>query len=167
MSAYVGDPGPGYSAPVQNVGYDPNAGYGFRPDGTPKGLGYFGPMLAPDGNHVTEISVSTTFDGEDVLFPLVVPTLTDQQVKRLVNGDYTDHDTYRRAWDHAMSRRRQGRSVWAEPGEIYPLPPAFQPPEPSPVQWLTGDYRKSYDDAYRRYDPYPLLGERATSPSLE
>lgn len=41
----------------------------YRPDGTPKGPGFLGAMLRPDGRMATEISTWVKIDGEDVLIP--------------------------------------------------------------------------------------------------
>jgi hypothetical protein len=124
-------------------------GYGFRLDGSPKGYGYFGPLLGPGDNFVTELSASWG----DTLYPLVNPNLTYDQLMNLMSGGWPDPRTVEAARAHAASRLAAGRSVWAEPGEIYPLPQ----PDPSPVQWVLDFFRpnaSAREDAYRRYDPY-------------
>jgi hypothetical protein len=173
--------GPGVASSSAPVRYDPNAalpgyrdpGYGPREDGTRKGFGYFGPLLGPGGDHVSELSASASVDGRDLLFPLLVPTLNFDQLMNLMNGGGADHATFSKALNHARGRMGQGRSVWAEPGEVYPLPSPFAPPPaPGPVQFLMDFGRfvagmpsrpDPYAEAYRRYDPY---GSMTSSPSV-
>jgi hypothetical protein len=123
---------------------------GFRLDGTPKGDGYFGPLAGPDNTSVTELSTSVELDGTEYLIPPVVPTLTRDQLTGLVAGNEPDRDLVERAWSHARGRTALGRSVWAEPGEVYSLPVPFEPPDGALDD---AGYLAAWDEAYRRSDP--------------
>lgn len=97
--------------------------YGTRPDGSPKGAGYFGEITHPakPGTEFTEWTVGVTVDGKDMDIPLIVPTLSRKELQAVLQGKET-RAIIRKAVDHALSRMKQGRPVYAEPGEYYPLP---------------------------------------------
>lgn len=99
------------------------ATYGKRPDGTPKGAGYFGEIAHPDNpsNFSTELTVGVNIGGKDMTIPLLVPTLTQQEIRAVLAGKESDA-IVKKAVDHALSRMKQGKTPYAEPGEYYPLP---------------------------------------------
>jgi hypothetical protein len=69
--------------------------YGTRRDGTAKGEGYFGLLSRPDGGVSTEISVSTdALGGRE--FPLLVPTLTPEEVTTLLSIPMDDPDFFQK-----------------------------------------------------------------------
>ena len=89
--------------------------YGKREDGTPKGVGWLGMVPRKDGKGVsTELSMGITLDGEEVLIPLMVPTLTQQELEYLVNETTGIHDVpetiKRKAMDHGLMQIRKGQS---------------------------------------------------------
>ena len=99
------------------------ATYGNRPDGTPKGAGYFGEIPHPKkpGVFSTELSIGVNFDGEETQIPLLVPTLSRQDIDAVIAGKDTDA-IVRKAVDHAKMRLQQGKSPYAAPDEFYDLP---------------------------------------------
>lgn len=104
--------------------------YGKRPDGTPKGKGYFGEIKRPDGNVMTEISIGVGLNGKETQIPLIVPTLNKQELDALMKNDPKSKDFMRRipssvidkAVEHAVQRMKQNKSPYAEPNEVMGLP---------------------------------------------
>lgn len=99
------------------------ASYGKRPDGTPKGAGYFGELAHPDNPSrvSTELTIGVEVGGRKMDIPLLVPTLTQQEIRAVLSGKESDA-IVRKAIDHALGRLKQGKTPYAAPGEYYPLP---------------------------------------------
>jgi hypothetical protein len=99
-----------------------------RPDGTTKGNGYLGVLKASDGSDVTEFSTSTSdfkVKGKEVLFPIIVPGLTKEELKLLLtdvipNKKRIPDAIYKKAVDHAKKRIKEGKNVFAEAGDYKP-----------------------------------------------
>ena len=98
--------------------------YGSRPDGTPKGLGYFGEIARTDEPDYisTELSATVGIDGEERLIPIIVPTLTAEELAHLVDGGQPTVGIVRKAVEHARARIKANKSPYAEPNERHPLP---------------------------------------------
>ena len=92
-------------------------GYGPRNDGTRKGRGYFGEIPTTDGKVMTELGVGVEIDGKEVEIPLLVPTLTREEISLLASGQRPSPSVMKKAIDHAMARMRQGKSPFAQDGE--------------------------------------------------
>lgn len=87
----------------------------LRTDGTPKGKGYFGELKRPDGKISTELSVGVEIDGNEVLMPLLVPTLNEKEKRYLIDefkpgDDRPPAHIMRKAQKHALERIRTGKS---------------------------------------------------------
>jgi hypothetical protein len=105
-----------------------------RPDGSLKGIGYLGEQKLPDGSVATEYSmandsVGKTPDGNWRDFPLLVPSLTAEELSLLVNDVIPNRrpvppSIERKATEHALARMMAGRSVWADESDI-PYSPAL------------------------------------------
>lgn len=115
--------------PEQDVGGV--APYGLRYGGdTPlgsnpsvKGRGYFGPIQTKAGDSMTEFSSSFTHNGKQIAHPLVVPTLTVDELKLLLGGGDIPNSIYQKAQDYALKRISEGQSPFADQtGFKYPLP---------------------------------------------
>jgi hypothetical protein len=93
--------------------------FGFRHDSpTLKGKGFFGALRNRYGQPSTEIS-TVTKDGFD--YPLMVPTLTRQELYTLLNakeGEQLPDTIYEKAYKHAMQRQAQGLSPFAGSSEL-------------------------------------------------
>ena len=96
----------------------------LRTDGTPKGTGWLGVMKAPTGKDVTELSIGVELGGKETLIPLVVPTLSQDEVQYLLdNSDSLDLQSeetdpiVRKAIDHAIMRQQTGKSPFADAPE--------------------------------------------------
>jgi hypothetical protein len=100
----------------------PPPDYGNRPDGTKKGVGYLGVLARPDGNVSTELTVGVNFDDKEQDIPLIVPTLNKEELKYLLETQEDSPDFFKKmpssimdkAVDHARSRQKQGKSVYAD-----------------------------------------------------
>ena len=80
---------------------------------SPKGKGYFGELKSKDGV-MTEYSTADD-KGE---YPLVVPTLTKKELDRLTGGDEPTEEMEEKARSWAESRRKAGKSPFAQPEEL-------------------------------------------------
>jgi hypothetical protein len=92
------------------------APYGLRHSGeSAKGKGYFGPLPTLDGG-----GVSTEISSEDDLgeFPLMVPTLSKDEINHLLSGAEPTDSIYGKAISWANSRRKQGLSPFASQNDI-------------------------------------------------
>ena len=106
------------------------ADWGMRPDGTPKGTGYFGPIKHPNGR---DVSTELSADSSDVLggklFPLLVPTLTREEIDYLISGKQPTTAIFHKAASFAKDRAKKGFPLFAAEGEIFKLPD-LTPPTP-------------------------------------
>lgn len=100
------------------------APYGLRHGSpSPKGKGYFGLLPNADGGVSTEISAE---DGQGE-FPLIVPTLTKDELQLLLRNEDPTDDIYRKAEMWAAARRQQGRDPFATPADLrFPVGLLFQ-----------------------------------------
>jgi hypothetical protein len=90
------------------------APYGVRHSGEGvKGKGYFGPMAGRDGV-VTEMSA----EDESGEYPLVVPTLTAEELDSLIAGEPISEEIQSKARSWADTRRARGQSPFADPTEL-------------------------------------------------
>lgn len=93
--------------------------YGYRHDSIGvKGKGFMGPLSGQSGIS-TEISSSD--DKGD--FPLIVPTLSTEQLKHLLSNNPPTDEIYKKAIEYANSRRESGKSPFYDgQGLYYPVP---------------------------------------------
>ena len=111
--------------------------YGLRPDGSKKGVGFFGQVSEVDDLecYTTELSIwvpgpiawdlnpgQPTPAPHPQLIPLVVPTLTRGELAHLVAGGDPTLKMKHNAIVHACTRLANGRSPFAQFGEQHPLP---------------------------------------------
>jgi hypothetical protein len=96
------------------------APYGLRHSGEgAKGKGYFGGMPGKHGM-VTELSTESEGIGEH---PLIVPTLTREELEYLLAGGDPTEPIYKKARQHAEGRKSKGKGSFADPSELrYPKP---------------------------------------------
>ena len=86
------------------------APFGMRHDSfSPKGKGYFGALRNPNGGVSTEVSAN--MDGFE--FPLLVPTLTKDEINQVMLGESIPESVYAKAYKYAMDRQAQGLSPFA------------------------------------------------------
>lgn len=97
------------------------APYGVRHSGEgAKGKGYFGELPHKSGSPATEISAAHPDIGE---YPLIVPTLTREELDHLLSGNPPTEDIYLKAENHAKQRIGKGKHPFAQPDELrYPVP---------------------------------------------
>ncbi len=79
-----------------------------------KGKGYFG-LLPSDEGFSTEIS---TTNEAGMSSPLLVPTLSQQEIDYLLQGNEPTEDIYQKAELFAKYRQSQGMSPFASPTEL-------------------------------------------------
>ena len=88
-----------------------------------KGSGYFGALPAADGNVMTELSSSFEHDGKVIPHPLVVPTLSAEELQHLQGGGEPTDEIMKKAQAFALDRIGKGLSPFAEPtGFRWPVP---------------------------------------------
>ena len=123
---------PDYSLLAQALSrQDGLAPYGMRnletgqdiTQGTVKGKGYFGEIPMNQGGAMTEMSSAYEQDGNLVSHPLLVPTLTKQEIDLLGMGLEPTPEIYKKAQDYAQQRISAGQSPYASGQELrYPIP---------------------------------------------
>ena len=90
---------------------------------TAKGKGYFGAIPDQQGRPMTELSSAYEQDGKLVSHPLIVPTLTKQEIDLLKMGAEPTSSIYQKAQEWAQSRLAQGQSPFATPQDVrFPVP---------------------------------------------
>jgi hypothetical protein len=91
-----------------------------------KGKGFFGPIPNPFGGSSTELSSEFEHGGKTIEHPLLVPTLSREEMDSLVRGGAPTDAIYKKAQAFALQRIGMGLSPFAGGSELrYPLPPAF------------------------------------------
>jgi hypothetical protein len=100
--------------------------YGNRPDGAPKGKGFFGELKRPDGNVSTEISVGVGINGKEMEIPLIVPSLNKKELDYLLKTDVESKSFFQnmppsimdKAYEHATPRLKIVKSPFADGSEV-------------------------------------------------
>lgn len=89
--------------------------FGKRNDGTLKQNGFLGVLSMTDGSNkkATEMSMGINLDGKETEIPMLVPTLSKQEVDHLLLGNEATSQIRQKAIDHAIKRMRQGQSPFA------------------------------------------------------
>lgn len=100
----------------------PTPSYGKRADNTEKGAGYFGELKRPDGDVSTELSIGVDYGSGEKEIPTLVPTLTKEEVDHLLSGGEPTDAITRKAVEFAVQREKEGKPVFAMPGETYQVP---------------------------------------------
>ena len=99
--------------------------WGKREDGTLKGRGYLGLLKRADGGVSSELSMSSEIDGREIIYPLLVPTLTREEVEWLLNNAVDPGSVppsiKAKALAHAKMRMAAGKSPFALSVEEPPL----------------------------------------------
>ncbi|TFH47914.1 MAG: hypothetical protein E4H01_07340 [Lysobacterales bacterium] len=101
--------------------------FGLRPDGTRKGSGYLGSLKLPNGNVATEFSIGVNLDGTERDIPTIVPTLTKEEITRLVsdiipNNKPIPKTIIDKAVAHARMRMAKGLDPFAGPNDKVATP---------------------------------------------
>jgi hypothetical protein len=129
--------------PIQpDVPAAPEAPYGLRKDGTPKGQGFF-QLQGKDGSIMTEVTVGVPMsNGVETEIPTLVPGLSEEEKEYLQNGGdpRKSPSIMTKAIAHAGKRMAENKSVFAEPGESAPAGPVTPPAGiPAPDQRVDGN----------------------------
>ena len=92
------------------------APYGYRRNGEAKGMGWLGAIGRKDnpGDVSTELTMTFNYGGNDVDVPLLVPTLTREEVDHLVSGLEPTHDIKMKAYKFGAERLGSGLSPYAD-----------------------------------------------------
>lgn len=95
---------------------DANQKYGPRMGGAQgmKGLGYFGAIPRPDGSYSTELSAEMN----GIHFPLMVPTLSKEELDHLLSGGKPTDAIYQKAYSHALMRGQSGLDPFATNADL-------------------------------------------------
>ena len=147
----------GFVLDEPETAFEPERNNGnLRTDGTEKGQGYFGKLQRPDGKVSTELSIGVDFDGKETEIPSLVPTLKQDEINYLLEGNEPTEEIVNKASEHAKRRMAGGRSPFAEEftptregmetrgfthkePELpsHPLPPEMQPERIAEIRSLT------------------------------
>ena len=151
-TARLGDLGPNF------YGGSPRYNDATRREDSPfnKGLGYFGPIALKDGS-MTEYSRTSNLNGTEVDYPLLVPTLTRDEVQWLqsnVGGNAKltiPPSIERKAAEHALRRMEQGQSPFASVDEqnLEQYPELLRTAQPAQLP-DTRTFQRMAPDTYRQ-----------------
>ena len=94
-------------------------GYGNRPDGTAKGGGWLGEVRSADGSTMTELTIGVGVNGREMQIPLLVPTLSDEEIRALAAGGRPSESMVEKAVDHALMRQDQNKSPYIQDDDTY------------------------------------------------
>lgn len=98
---------------ISDLIFNPDSGYGDRPDGSRKGKGWLGELRNKDGDIVTELTAQSDIDGKSYDYPLVTPNQSFRNMSELLQGYEPSEDAYRRAIEHMLMRGKSGRTIYA------------------------------------------------------
>ena len=97
-----------------------------------KSRGYMGVIPTSLGEPMTELSSSFEMDGQTIQHPLVVPTLSAQEIELLRMGGQPTPEIYQKAQQFALGRIQQGLSPFATPQDLQmpvpETPPTYSDP---------------------------------------
>jgi hypothetical protein len=102
--------------PAPTPSWTPNAN-DLRSDGAKRGTGWLGVLNRPDGGVSTELSVQYDDVNGGNPFPLLVPTLDQNEIKQLLemkDGEKAPESVIEKAIAHAEKRRKEGKSAFKE-----------------------------------------------------
>lgn len=91
--------------------------YGQRADGSEKGEGFLGELKRPDGDVSTELSIGVNIGNKEMDIPMLVPTLSKEEVKHLLDGGRPTDAIVQKAVQHAKTRMAAGQSPFAQKAE--------------------------------------------------
>jgi hypothetical protein len=78
-----------------------------------KGLGYFGPLPSIDAEGKPSQSTELAGEMEGIHFPLIVPTLSKDELDHLLAGKPATDTIWKKAYEHAVMRGRGAKSPFA------------------------------------------------------
>ena len=114
----------------------PSRGLGIAPYGarysetvkdpfSPKRHGYFGAIQSAEGLPITELSSAFELNGHVIRHPLVVPTLTAEEISLLQSGKEPTQSIYDKAQAWAIQRLNKGENPFTTTQDVrFPLPEA-------------------------------------------
>ena len=120
----IATPGGAGGTPADGGGWKPNRD-DLRRDGTKKGNGWLGVLPITDSagrtGSATEYSVGISIDGKEVDIPSLVPTLSEEEIKLMVEDIIPGHKKVpktimKKAIDHAKDLIGKGKSPFKEEG---------------------------------------------------
>lgn len=92
--------------------------FGTRPDGEQKGFGWLGPIKMNSGDVMTEQTFDIEMDGQKYFMPLIVPTLTPEELDWLRQGKEPTDQMFDKAVQHGIQLIKQGKSPFAPNGGL-------------------------------------------------
>lgn len=87
--------------------------FGLRPDKTQKGEGFFGQLEMKDGGIMTELSIGVNLDGEEILIPSIVPSLSKEELDNLLSGGEITDEIFNKAIEFARKRKDEKKPFFA------------------------------------------------------
>jgi len=98
----------------------------LRPDGTKKDIGFLGEFKTPSGKSVTEYSIGVPINGKEMDIPTLVPTLTEEEKKYIIDKaekeeqigrDAIGNSIVKKSIAHAEQRIKEGKSPFFSSSE--------------------------------------------------
>lgn len=98
----------------------------LRPDGTKKDIGFLGEFKTPSGKSVSEYSIGVPINGKEMDIPTLVPTLTEEEKKYIIDKaekeeqigrDAIGNSIVKKSIAHAEQRIKEGKSPFFSSSE--------------------------------------------------
>lgn len=131
----------------------------LREDGTTKGPGWIGSIPSKDGKEMTELSFDFDVDGKKIFAPLLVPTLSKEEVDYLSSGGKPTDAIYKKAQDFAMEKVSNGESTFKEAAVDPVANDRGAPVRYSEVHGINGSYAFDPIIAYAKDGKRTMLDE--------
>lgn len=131
----------------------------LREDGTTKGPGWIGSIPSKDGKEMTELSFDFDVDGKKIFAPLLVPTLSKEEVDYLSSGGKPTDAIYKKAQDFAMEKVSKGESTFKEAAVDPVANDRGAPVRYSEVHGINGSYAFDPIIAYAKDGKRTMLDE--------
>jgi hypothetical protein len=124
--------------------------YGYRPDGTLKSRGVLDPIKIKDGREraITELSITVNINGVETPIPLLVPTLTEEEVYYLATGNTPTKEIIDKAIEYAKMRISRGESPFFEKGRKKIKQPA------SVAEHFAEEFKKVKEEKEKAKEPH-------------
>lgn len=106
-----------YNMLMQKKDKDPffdDKNYGKRNDGSDKGSGWLGEIKQTNDKFATELTYDYDTPYGRFSMPLIVPTLTENEIESIRMGEQPTEEMHKKAFKHGLNRILQWKSPYSE-----------------------------------------------------
>jgi hypothetical protein len=112
----------------------------FRSDGSEKRNGFLGPILRPDGDTSTELSIGVPIFGKETEIPSMIPGISGKELNQMMTNDNIPANVIDLARRHAAIRMATNQSPFAGDNDS---PTPTRSPGPWKDEYLFPDTKSS------------------------